>query len=338
MRFEKWQALGNDYVIVEAAALPWELTAGAGPAALRAALRGRLRRRPAALAGPRTRATSPSCGSSTPTARRPSSRATAPARRRSTCAARAGPTRTSSRSSPRPGEIAPHDHRAATPRRLAMGRASTDLAGLSLRRPTTARGTLEAGGRRVGASSMSRSATRSARSRSARRLEELDLGAIGPEIERSELFPNRTNVSFFRVDGCAGPRADLRARGGGDALLRHRAPAAPRSPPPRGAPQPDHGRARRGRARGRGRRRARRPADRHGRAGVRGRALAGARCAPWPRRRPGAPGAYPSPPMAPRDLEAHLAHPRAASRRCRRTCSPSSSGESPTKKRRRAST
>src|SRR3989442_1489739 len=26
MKFEKWQALGNDYLIVEAAALPWELT------------------------------------------------------------------------------------------------------------------------------------------------------------------------------------------------------------------------------------------------------------------------------------------------------------------------
>jgi diaminopimelate epimerase len=26
MRFEKWQALGNDYIVVEAAALPWELT------------------------------------------------------------------------------------------------------------------------------------------------------------------------------------------------------------------------------------------------------------------------------------------------------------------------
>src|SRR3954466_16275975 len=26
MRFEKWQALGNDYLIVEAAALPWELS------------------------------------------------------------------------------------------------------------------------------------------------------------------------------------------------------------------------------------------------------------------------------------------------------------------------
>ena len=26
MRFEKWQALGNDYLIVEAERLPWELT------------------------------------------------------------------------------------------------------------------------------------------------------------------------------------------------------------------------------------------------------------------------------------------------------------------------
>ena len=50
MRFEKWQALGNDYLIVEARALPWELTAGAGRAALRPALRGRLRRHPAARA------------------------------------------------------------------------------------------------------------------------------------------------------------------------------------------------------------------------------------------------------------------------------------------------
>ncbi|MGB7588399.1 MAG: diaminopimelate epimerase, partial [Solirubrobacterales bacterium] len=27
MRFEKWQALGNDYLILEAEALPWELSA-----------------------------------------------------------------------------------------------------------------------------------------------------------------------------------------------------------------------------------------------------------------------------------------------------------------------
>src|ERR1044071_149747 len=28
MRFEKWQALGNDYLIVEGGSLPWELTPG----------------------------------------------------------------------------------------------------------------------------------------------------------------------------------------------------------------------------------------------------------------------------------------------------------------------
>ena len=93
MRFEKWTALGNDYLILEADELPWELTRGAGPADLRPALRRRLRRHPAALAQRRPRAWSPSCGSSTPTARRRSCRATARARRSSTCAAAAGPSR-----------------------------------------------------------------------------------------------------------------------------------------------------------------------------------------------------------------------------------------------------
>jgi diaminopimelate epimerase len=32
-------------------------------------------------------------------------------------------------------------------------------------------------------------------------LDALDVAAIGPEIENSPLFPNRTNVSFYRVDG-----------------------------------------------------------------------------------------------------------------------------------------
>ena len=56
-----------------------------------------------------------------------------------------------------------------------------------------------------------------------RGLEELDVATIGPAIEsNTELFPNRTNVSFTarrRVDRAG---ADLRARGGGDALLGHR--------------------------------------------------------------------------------------------------------------------
>ena len=49
MRFEKWQALGNDYVIVEARGAALGADRRAGPADLRAALRGRLRRDPAAL-------------------------------------------------------------------------------------------------------------------------------------------------------------------------------------------------------------------------------------------------------------------------------------------------
>ncbi|HEY1591812.1 MAG TPA: diaminopimelate epimerase [Solirubrobacteraceae bacterium] len=42
-------------------------------------------------------------------------------------------------------------------------------------------------------------------------LEALDLRAIGPEIENHELFPNRTNVSWFTVTD-DGPPARIRAR------------------------------------------------------------------------------------------------------------------------------
>jgi diaminopimelate epimerase len=49
------------------------------------------------------------------------------------------------------------------------------------------------------------------------KVEGLDLSAIGPEIERSELFPNRTNVSFIRVDGST-VRARIFERGVGETL------------------------------------------------------------------------------------------------------------------------
>ena len=52
-------------------------------------------------------------------------------------------------------------------------------------------------------------------------LEELDLPAIGPAIESHELFPNRTNVSFFRAtDGEGGGRVRARIfeRGVGETL------------------------------------------------------------------------------------------------------------------------
>jgi diaminopimelate epimerase len=48
-------------------------------------------------------------------------------------------------------------------------------------------------------------------------LERLDLGEIGPSIEGHELFPNRTNVSFLRIDGSR-VRARIFERGVGETL------------------------------------------------------------------------------------------------------------------------
>jgi diaminopimelate epimerase len=48
-------------------------------------------------------------------------------------------------------------------------------------------------------------------------LEDLDLPAIGPAIEASELFPNRTNVSFLAIDGSS-VSARIFERGVGETL------------------------------------------------------------------------------------------------------------------------
>jgi diaminopimelate epimerase len=49
-------------------------------------------------------------------------------------------------------------------------------------------------------------------------LEELELGVYGPEIERHELFPNRTNVSFWARSGDAEIRARIFERGAGETM------------------------------------------------------------------------------------------------------------------------
>jgi diaminopimelate epimerase len=49
-------------------------------------------------------------------------------------------------------------------------------------------------------------------------LEELDLRRYGPEIERHDLFPNRTNVSFWRATGDAEIRARIFERGVGETM------------------------------------------------------------------------------------------------------------------------
>jgi diaminopimelate epimerase len=48
-------------------------------------------------------------------------------------------------------------------------------------------------------------------------LDDLDLGEIGPEIEGHDLFPNRTNVSFLAIEGST-VRARIFERGVGETL------------------------------------------------------------------------------------------------------------------------
>jgi diaminopimelate epimerase len=49
-------------------------------------------------------------------------------------------------------------------------------------------------------------------------LEELDLKAIGPALEHHELFPNRTNVSFWRRESDGAITARIFERGAGETL------------------------------------------------------------------------------------------------------------------------
>ena len=49
-------------------------------------------------------------------------------------------------------------------------------------------------------------------------LEELDLALYGPPIEHHELFPRRTNVSFWRREGDASIRARIFERGVGETM------------------------------------------------------------------------------------------------------------------------
>ena len=218
--------------------------AGAGRAALRPALRDRRRRRPAALARARTPSSSPTCGSSTRTARRPSCRATARGRRSSTCAATAGPTPTSSRSDRRRADPA-DDHRSELTCSVEMGRAST----ASKDFPSggaDGRGTLSAGGPRVGVPArLDRQPAVRDRGRRERARDARPGGDRAARSKATTLFPNRTNVSFLRVDGST-VRARIFERGVGETLSSGTGAcgAAVDRLPARRA-QPDHGRARR---------------------------------------------------------------------------------------------
>ena len=203
MRFEKWNALGNDYLIVEAEQLPWALT----PA--------RVRR----LCAPHTgvgadgvlelaRSDDPDLvaqlrifnpdGSEAELSGNGAREAIMYLRRSGwtdedafTLGTAAGPVR--------PVITGP------TTCRLDMGAAALTSPAYPSGGPD-GRGELEAAGRRWSFQHVSIGNPQCAIAiDSLPELEALDLPAIGPEIEHHELFPQRTNVSWFTSgDGGAG--------------------------------------------------------------------------------------------------------------------------------------
>jgi diaminopimelate epimerase len=213
MKFEKWQALGNDYLIVEAAALPWELT----PARIRricdphfgVGSDGILLLAPAEDPEivAELRIFNPD-GSEAELSGNGAREAVLYLRRSGwtdadefTIMTKAGPITPTIRS-----------ERECT---LEMGAASTTSSDFPSGGEDGS-GQVEAGGRTWFFQHISIGNPQCA-IEAGDELESLDLRAIGPEIENSELFPNRTNVSFFRADGDR-VRARIFERGVGETL------------------------------------------------------------------------------------------------------------------------
>jgi diaminopimelate epimerase len=213
MRFEKWQALGNDYMIVEAAALPWELTPrriqrlcephfGLGSDGVLLLSRAQDARQAAEL-----RIFNPD-GSEAELSGNG-------ARQAALYLRRAGWTDADEFSIlTKAGEVRPTISSPVTAT-LAMGRASVTSSDYPSGGPDGT-GALTAGGRQWRFQHVSIGNPQCV-IEAGEEVEELDLGSVGPEVERSELFPNRTNVSFIRIEG-TGVRARIFERGVGETL------------------------------------------------------------------------------------------------------------------------
>jgi len=213
VKFEKWTALGNDYVILEAEELPWELSGvrvrricdphfGVGADGVLLLSRSDEPEFVAAL-----RIFNPD-GSEAELSGNGAREAILYLRRHgwtgedvfsiSTVAGAITPTITSGRTCA-----------------VEMGRASTASKDFPGGEPD-GRGILSAGGREWEFQHVSIGNPQCAIV-VGEELEQLDLGAIGPEIEAHRIFPNRTNVSFLRIDGSR-VRARIFERGVGETL------------------------------------------------------------------------------------------------------------------------
>jgi diaminopimelate epimerase len=214
VRFEKWQALGNDYVIVEERELPFELT----PARLRAicashtgvgsdgVLLIRESDEPGIVA--EVRIHNPD-GSEAELSGNGVRQAAMYLRRSGWTEDDSFSVRTAA------GEIRP---------RIDGELCTTDIGRVRLRAerdfPSGGEdgiGTLVSGGREFDFQFV-QAGNPQVSIEVPDELDELDLGSYGPGIERHELFPNRTNVSFWRRTGDAAIRARIFERGVGETM------------------------------------------------------------------------------------------------------------------------
>jgi diaminopimelate epimerase len=214
VEFEKWQALGNDYVIVEEDALAFELTppricaicaAGTGVCADGILLLSRPAH-PASVA--QLRVFNPD-GSEAEVSGNGAREAILYMRRTGWTNDETFTIRTAA------GELRP-TITSATTCRVEMGRARVQSADYPSG-PPDGTGRLSAGGRewrfqhvQVGNPQCSIRVADEAE------LESLDLQALGPQIERSDLFPNRTNVSWFATMAPERIRVRVFERGAGE--------------------------------------------------------------------------------------------------------------------------
>ncbi|TML34481.1 MAG: diaminopimelate epimerase [Actinobacteria bacterium] len=215
MRFEKWQALGNDYVIVEANDLPFELS----PPRVRLMCRahtgigsdGVL-----LLSEPdergyvaRLRIFNPD-GSEAELSGNGARQAVLYLRRSGWTDSDTFSIQTAA------GAIRPRIT-GPTTCTIDMGRAklrSNDYPDGG----DDGAGTLTAGGRELRFQHVSIGNPQCAIEVDGEELEGLDLATLGPPIERNELFPNRTNVSFWRRDADDEISARIFERGVGETM------------------------------------------------------------------------------------------------------------------------
>jgi diaminopimelate epimerase len=213
MRFEKWQALGNGYVIVEAEELPWELTDrrvrricdphfGIGSDGVLLLSRPGEGDHVAEL-----RIFNPD-GSEAELSGNGARQAALYLRRRGWTEADEFSILTAA------GEIRPRIL-SPTTCAMALGKASTTSKDFPSGGPD-GRGELEAGGRTWRFQHVSIGNPQCVIEVGSE-VEDLDLTAIGPSIESHDLFPNRSNVSFTSVDGSV-VRARIFERGAGETL------------------------------------------------------------------------------------------------------------------------